>query len=331
MAVLVTGGAGYIGSIMTEVLVRGGFRCIVADDLSCGHAEAVAPEAALIVGDVTKPEFLDEVFAAHSIEAVLHFAAYSLVGESMRDPTRYFRNNVGGVMAILDRMVRHGIRRFILSSTAATYGDPQTTPIPEDAPTAPTNPYGQSKLICEQILSWYGRIHGVQWTSLRYFNAAGASAERGEDHAVETHLIPLALRATAGLGPELEIFGLDYPTPDGTCVRDYIHVEDLAQAHLQALQGFDLGHQGIYNLGNGQGFSVLEVLQAVERVTGRKVPRRNGPRRPGDPARLVASSGKALHELTWKPRHDRLETIVETAWNWQEAHPGGYGGRGSGS
>lgn len=328
MAVLVTGGAGYIGSVMVEVLHRRGIPAVVADDLSCGHPEAIPSGILLEVGDVSESDFLDRVFTRHDIEAVMHFAALSLVGESMRDPGRYFRNNAGGVLSLLAGMVRHGTGRFILSSTAATYGDPAEIPITEASPAAPTNPYGESKLICERMLSWFGRIHGIRWTSLRYFNAAGATEQHGEEHAVETHLIPLALRAVRS-GTELEVFGDDYPTPDGTCVRDYIHVEDLAEAHLLALEALRVGPGDIFNLGNGQGFSVLEVIRSVERVTGRSVPRRIGPRRAGDPARLVASSAKARGVLGWSPSRFELDTMVGSAWKWMEGHPHGYARTGS--
>lgn len=324
MSVLVTGGAGYIGSVMVEVLQARGIPAVVIDDLSCGHSDAVASGVPLLEGSVHDAEFLDRVFSAHHVDAILHFAASSLVGESMRDPGKYFRNNTGGVLSLLDAMVRHGATRFILSSTAATYGDPEVVPIVESASTRPTNPYGESKRTCERMLDWFGKIHGIRWTALRYFNAAGATAAHGEDHAVETHLIPLALRAMSGRGTQLEVYGQDYSTPDGTCIRDYIHVEDLAEAHLLALEGLAEGRGGIFNLGNGQGFSVLEVIESVERVSGRPVPWRPGPRRPGDPARLVASSEKAREVLGWTPSRGALDTMVSSAWAWMEGHPYGY-------
>jgi UDP-glucose 4-epimerase len=323
MAILVTGGAGYIGSVMVETLRERGFEVAVLDNLSRGHRAAVPPDVPLLVGDTGDTRFLDGVFAARSYEAVFHFAASSQVGESMRDPGAYFLNNVCGLAVLVEAMVRHGARRFILSSTAATYGDPPEVPIPEDAPARPTNPYGESKLICERMLEWFGRIHGLRWSALRYFNAAGASVLRGEDHLPETHLIPLALRA-ASTGEALEVFGTDYPTPDGTCVRDYIHVQDLAEAHLLALQAMEKGPGGIFNLGNGQGFSVLEVIGAVERISGRRVPWHPAARRAGDPPRLVAASAKAVRELGWRPARNQLETIVESAWRWMESHPHGY-------
>ena len=326
MAVLVNGGAGYIGSVMVEMLRRAGREVIVVDNLSRGHREAVPDRTLLLVGDVGDPQFAARIFSEHRIEAVLHFAADSQVGESMRDPSRYFRNNLVGVLTILEAMKDAGVDRFVLSSTAATYGDPESVPIPETAPTIPTNPYGESKRMCEQLLSWFGRIHGIRWASLRYFNAAGATEERGEDHAPETHHIPLAIDAALGRTGPLQVFGMDYPTPDGTCVRDYVHVEDLAQAHLLALDHLDRAENAIFNLGNGQGFSVLEVLRTVEAVAGRPVPWSAAPRREGDPPRLVASSQKARELLGWSPSHDGLDVIVKTAFEWRRRHPRGYGG-----
>lgn len=326
MAFLVNGGAGYIGSVMVEMLRRRGQEVIVADNLSRGHREAVPEGTPLLVGDLGDREFVARIFAAHEIEGVLHFAADSQVGESMRDPARYFRNNLVGVLTVLEAMKDAGVDRFVLSSTAATYGDPESVPIPETAPTIPTNPYGESKRMCEQLLSWFGRIHGIRWASLRYFNAAGATEEHGEDHAPETHLIPLAIDAALGRTGPLQVFGMDYPTPDGTCVRDYVHVEDLGQAHLLALDHLDHAENAIFNLGNGQGFSVLEVLRTVEAVAGRPVPWNPGPRREGDPPRLVASSEKARQVLGWTPAHDGLDVIVKSAFEWRQRHPHGYGG-----
>lgn len=326
MEILVTGGAGYIGSVMVEVLALRGLPVVVVDDLSRGHREAVPAGIPLWVGDVSDSRFLDQVFRSHAICAVFHFAALSLVEESMRTPDRYFRNNVGGVISLLEAMVRHGVARFILSSTAATYGDPQAIPISEDAPTLPTNPYGESKLLCERILRWFGAIHGMGWTALRYFNAAGATTHHGEDHAKETHLIPLALRAATGGSSVLKVFGLDYPTPDGSCIRDYIHVEDLAEAHLRALERMETGRGEVFNLGNGQGFSVLELIRSVERVTGCRVSWEAAPRRAGDPARLVASSDRAQRLLGWTPRFSDLDAIVGSAWQWMVTHPHGYRG-----
>ena len=325
MAILVTGGAGYIGSAMVERLLATGRTIVVADDLSRGHRAAVPDSVPLEVGDVGDRSFLGRVFAAHPIDAVFHFAADSLVGESMEDPGKYFRNNVGGVLSLLETMAGHRARHFVLSSTAATYGDPEEVPILETAPTEPTNPYGESKRMCERLLHWFGKVHGIRWTSLRYFNAAGATPHVGEDHAPETHLIPLALDAAFGRRGPLAIFGLDYPTPDGTCVRDYIHIEDLADAHLLALEYQDEHEHGVFNLGNGQGFSVLEVLAAVERVSGRPVPWESAERRPGDPPKLVASSERARQQLRWNPKRSSLDEIIASALRWRESHPHGYG------
>ncbi|MEZ4651933.1 MAG: UDP-glucose 4-epimerase GalE [Candidatus Eisenbacteria bacterium] len=325
MAILVTGGAGYIGSAMVERLLASGRSVVVLDNLSRGHRSAVPSAVPLEIGDVGDPAFVGTVFDTHPIEAVFHFAADSLVGESMTDPGKYFRNNVGGVLTLLETMARHSARRFVLSSTAATYGDPAEVPITETAPTEPTNPYGESKLICERLLRWFGRVHGIRWTSLRYFNAAGATPTVGEDHSPETHLIPLALDAAFGRRDPLRVFGLDYPTPDGTCVRDYIHIEDLADAHLLALEYQERAEWGIFNLGNGQGFSVLEVIESVSRVSGRRVPWEPAERRPGDPPRLVASSERARKDLGWSPKRDSLDEIIASALRWSDAHPNGYG------
>ncbi len=324
MRLLVTGGAGYIGSVTAETLVSRGHEVCVLDDLSRGHAAAVPAEARLEVASTLDRPALDRVLQQFRPEGVLHFAASSLVGESMKDPGLYFRNNVGGIISLLDACVAASCRKFLFSSSAATYGDPADIPITEDAPTAPTNPYGETKRICEQILDWYRRVHQVRFGSLRYFNAAGASDERGEDHAVETHLIPLALDAVLGSGLPLSVFGTDYPTRDGTCIRDYIHVVDLADAHVRALDALSGTDRLVLNLGNGAGFSVLEVIGAVERVTSRKVPWEAAQRRAGDPPRLVASSARAREVLGWKPRFDSLDVIVETAYRWKRDHPHGY-------
>jgi len=325
MQILVTGGAGYIGSVTCELLLHRGHQVTILDDLSRGHREAVPPEANLEICSTLDRSGLTAAFEKTRPDGVLHFAASSLVGESMRDPGLYFRNNVGGMVNLLDAAVQVGCKKILLSSSAATYGDPQSTPIPESAPTRPTNPYGESKRICELMLGWYLHAHGVRYGSLRYFNAAGASKERGEDHDPETHLIPLALRAALGMGDGLKVFGTDYPTTDGTCIRDYIHVLDLAEAHILALEKLGNADHLVVNLGNGSGFSVLEVIQTISRVTGREVPFDHADRRAGDPPRLVASSERARRELGWEPRYDSLETIVETAFRWMERHPHGYG------
>lgn len=327
MAVLVTGGAGYIGSVVVELLRERGFDVRALDDLRRGHRAALAPEVPLAVGDLNDPRFVDSVFDGAGIDSVLHFAAWSQVGESMVDPGLYFRNNVGGILNLLESMRRHEVRRFILSSTAATYGDPQSDLIVEDDPTVPTNPYGESKLLSERILRWYGRLHGLRWIALRYFNAAGATARCGEDHEPETHLIPLALRAALGRSEPLKVFGTDYPTRDGTCVRDYVHVADLAEAHLLALAHLDTVDYGIFNLGNGLGFSVLDVIASVERVSGRTLPWVAADRRAGDPPTLVASSERARRELGWKPGRAEIDVIVGTALTWAESHPLGYADR----
>ncbi len=325
MRIVLSGGAGYIGSVTAEVLIARGHQVHILDDMSRGHRAAVPAGAQLTICSTLDRPRLQSVFLAERPEGVLHFAASSLVGESMRDPGLYFRNNVGGILGLLDACVEGDCRRFLLSSSAATYGDPEEVPIPEEARTDPTNPYGESKLICERVLEWYRRIHGIAYGSLRYFNAAGASEERGEDHEPETHLIPLTLRAALGFGSPLEVFGTDYPTLDGTCIRDYVHVLDLADAHVLALERLAGGNRLVLNLGNGAGFSVLDVIRTVENVTGRSVPWKAAPRRPGDPPRLVASSVRARETLGWSPRFGSLETIVATAHRWMTRHPGGYG------
>lgn len=324
MRILVTGGAGYIGSVACELLLARGHDVWVVDDLSRGHREALPPGGRLEVLSTLDAGPLLRLLEEIRPDGVLHFAASSLVGESMRDPGLYFRNNVSGILALLEACRASGCERFLLSSSAATYGDPAVVPIVEEAPTRPTNPYGESKRICEQILEWYRRVHGIRFGSLRYFNAAGASEEHGEDHDPETHLIPLALQAALGIGPGLSVFGTDYPTPDGTCIRDYIHVVDLADAHLLALDELARTDRLVLNLGNGAGFSVLDVIRAVERVTNRRVPWEASPRRPGDPPRLIASSTRTRALLGWSPRFASLESIVETAYRWMERHPHGY-------
>jgi UDP-glucose-4-epimerase GalE len=332
--VVVTGGAGYVGSHAVKALAEAGDDVVVFDDLSAGHAEAVDRVArafprrnvSLVQGSVLDRGAIGRLFAATGASAVMHFAARLLVGESVREPIGYYRANVTGTMTVLDAMAEAGIRRFVFSSTAATYGEPQASPITEDHPQRPVNPYGETKLAIERALPHVARATGMQSIVLRYFNAAGADPDGliGEDHHPEEHLIPLALAAVAG-GRPLTVFGEDYPTPDGTCVRDYVHVSDLAAAHVAALRALEAGApSAAYNLGNGAGMSVRQVLQAIERVTGRPVPHQVGARRAGDPARLVASSDRARSGLGWKPRLDRLDTIVETAWTWHSRHPGGY-------
>lgn len=323
MKVLVTGGAGYIGSVVCERLVEEGHETTVVDDLSTGHREAVPDAAEFVHVDLRDKAALQAALSGHRFDAVMHLAASSLVGESMENPGKYFENNVGGGVNLLETALACGATRFVLSSTAATYGEPETVPITEDAPTVPTNPYGESKLLFERILAWYERQKGLKWISLRYFNAAGASQRRGEDRAIETHLIPLVLRAAAS-GGEIKMFGDDYPTPDGTCVRDYIHILDLADAHLRAVDAMDRDIGGVFNLGNGAGFSVNEVIDVAERVTGTSIRRVVAPRRAGDPATLIASSDRARSLLRWNPSRGDLEAIVRSAWEWHSRYPEGY-------
>ncbi|MDD4334162.1 MAG: UDP-glucose 4-epimerase GalE [Desulfotomaculaceae bacterium] len=327
MNILVTGGAGYIGSHTVVELVSRDHHVVVLDNLSKGHKAAVRG-IELVHGDTGDTGLLKDVFRKHNIEAVIHFAASSLVGESVRQPAGYYHNNVVKGLALLDAMVESDVRRLIFSSTAAVYGEPVEVPIPEEHPTAPTNPYGATKLALEGAMRWYGQAHGLRCVSLRYFNAAGAdpSGKIGEDHDPETHLIPLVLKAAAGLASHLEVFGTDYPTPDGACVRDYIHVSDLAAAHALALDALAAGTPAaVYNLGNGNGYSVLEVIKAAEEVVGKPIKVKYGPRRSGDPAALVAGSGRIMAELGWQPRFADLKTIIETAWRWHSSHPFGFG------
>lgn len=325
--ILVTGGAGYIGSHVARALRLSGRHVLVYDNLSAGHRAAV-PAGELVVGDVADTARVRGLMVAHGVTAVMHFAALLSVGESVRDPASYYRNNVSGTLAVLEALVQAGVGQFILSSTAAVYGEPEQTPIREDHPTHPINPYGETKLAVERALPHFERAYGIRSISLRYFNAAGADPDGtlGEDHRPETHLIPLAVDAALGRGT-LEVYGDDYPTPDGTCLRDYVHVSDLADAHLLALERLEAGGAStVYNLGNGRPFSVLEVIQAVERAAGRPVAWRLAPRRAGDPAVLFASSDRIASELGWRPRFTDLESIVATAWRWRAEHPQGYGG-----
>ncbi len=324
MNILVTGGAGYIGSVTAERLLERGHRVAVLDNLATGHRDAVPPGAAFVLGDTSDPDVVASALAEHQVDAVLHFAAYSLVGESMQRPLRYFRNNTAGTFALLETMLTHGVDRFVLSSTAALFGTPDAVPIPEDAPVRPESVYGESKALIERMLGWLQRTAGLGFTTLRYFNAAGASDRLGEDHRPETHLIPLVLQVAAGRRPEVEVFGTDYATSDGTAVRDYIHVLDLAEAHVLAVEALAPGEARAYNLGSGRGFSVREVIEVCRRVTGRDVAEREAPRRPGDPPVLVADSTRIRRELGWRPRHEDLEQMVASAWVWAQAHPAGY-------
>ncbi|WP_028987666.1 UDP-glucose 4-epimerase GalE [Thermicanus aegyptius] len=327
MAILVTGGAGYIGSHTVVELLSHGEEVIVLDNLRTGHRESVLG-GELIEGDIRDGDLLDRLFRTHEVEAVIHFAAHSLVGESVGKPLDYYENNLLGSHSLLSAMVRHGVKKIVFSSTAATYGEPKRIPIQEEDDTLPTNPYGETKLAMERMFRWCDGAYGVKSISLRYFNAAGAHPEAkiGEDHVPETHLIPLILQVPLGKRESIHIFGNDYPTPDGTPIRDYIHVMDLAVAHYLALEKLRKEEKsGVYNLGNGRGFSVKEVIETARRVTGHPIPAEEKGRRAGDPAILIASSDRAKEELGWRPQHESLEEIVASAWEWHRTHPGGFG------
>jgi len=321
MRVLVAGGAGYIGSCCTEYLLDHGHDVIVFDSLVKGHRDAVDPRAVFVQGDLADAELVSSVLAENRVEGVIHFAAFIEVGESMREPGRYFRNNVACGLNLFDAAVRHNVGKLVFSSTAAVYGMPETVPIPETAPTRPINPYGESKLMVERILHWRHQAEGLRYVALRYFNAAGATARLGEDHQPESHLAPIVLQAAAGQREFLEVYGDDYPTPDGTCVRDYVHVLDLAQAHLLALESDEVGP---FNLGSGTGHSVREIIDAAREVTGKPIAVRPAPRRPGDPPRLVSDSTAARRRLGWSPQHDDIRDMIESAWKWRLTHPNGY-------
>jgi UDP-glucose-4-epimerase GalE len=325
LTVLVTGGAGYIGSHTAKALARTGHRVVIFDNLSAGHREA-AKYGELIEGDISDTAAVDRALARFEVDAVMHFAAFLDVGESVRDPVKYYRNNVVGALSVLEAMAARSVKAFVFSSTCATYGEPIETPIAETHPQRPINSYGETKLAIERALPHFERAHRVHSVALRYFNAAGADpdCEIGEDHAPEIHIIPRAIEAATG-GPGLQVFGDDYPTPDGTCLRDYIHVNDLADAHVLALESVARSEKSAaYNLGTGQPHSVKEVIAAVEEVSGRRVPWTLAPRRPGDPAVLYASARKAEAELGWRPRFPSLQDIVKTAWAWHQSHPSGY-------
>jgi UDP-glucose 4-epimerase len=322
MNVFVTGGAGYIGSVCVEELLNAGHRVTVFDNLSEGHRAAVDARAAFVQGDLANLPGVAEALRDSDAQAVVHFAASALVGESMQVPEKYFRNNVAGTLNLLEAAHAKGIKKIVFSSTCATYGVPERVPMTEDLPQRPVNPYGESKLMIESMLNWFQQIHGMEFVAFRYFNAAGASKQFGEHHRIETHLIPNLLRVALGQKASCDLYGTDYPTADGTCVRDYVHVADIAQAHILALQ---TGKRGFYNLGNGEGSSVREVWAACERISDRKIALVERPRRPGDPPKLVASAAKAIRELDWQPRHPRLDDIVATAWQWHRTHPSGYG------
>lgn len=326
MAVLVTGGAGYIGSHAVAALLEKGMEVVIADNLYQGHQAAVLGGKPY-VGDLRDEAFLSRVFEENDIDGVIHFAANSLVGESMQDPGKYYHNNVYGTLCLLEQMKKAGVSRIVFSSTAATYGEPERVPIDEFDRTQPTNTYGETKLSMEKMIRWFDVAHGIKSVSLRYFNAAGAheSGRIGEDHSPETHLVPLVLQVALGQREHISVFGEDYPTEDGTCVRDYIHVGDLADAHLLALERLvQGGESAVYNLGNGQGYSVKQVIEAARQITGHAIPAQIEARRAGDPAVLVASSERARRELGWEPKRHRLEDIIASAWNWHRQHPGGY-------
>jgi UDP-glucose 4-epimerase len=326
MRVLVTGGAGYIGSVVADRLLRDGHSVTVLDNLSKGAEQAVPSQADFVLADTGDEPVLDRIFQGGRFDAVMHFAAFIEAGESMLSPELYFDNNSAKALTLLRAMLRHRVSRLVFSSTAAVYGDPTRLPIVEDDPLEPTNPYGESKLIVERMLAWFHKAHGLRYASLRYFNAAGATADRGEMHRPETHLIPLVLQAALGQREAISIYGTDYPTKDGTCIRDYIHIDDLATAHLLALdalaqnQTHSEDSRLIFNLGSGSGFSVREIIDVASRVTGREIPVMEAPRRPGDSAVLIASSEKIKRVLGWQPRHSHIEAIIRSASEWHSAH-----------
>ena len=322
--VLVTGGAGYIGGAAVRLLLQHNYQVTVLDNLSRGQRRSLADGVPLIVGDTGDRDCLSGIFSANRFDAVMHFAAFAEVGESMLHPAKYFQNNTCSALTLLEACLAHNVLKFVFSSTCAVFGFPDLIPIPETAAKLPVNPYGQSKLQTEIMLEWFHRVHGLRYAVLRYFNAAGAWDGHGEHHEPESHLIPNVLRTALGTAGPVPIFGSDYPTPDGTCVRDFIHIYDLATAHLAVLQSLNTSHRQIYNLGNGTGFSVREVIAAAARVTGGKIDFMESPRRPGDPPVLIASSEKIRRELGWTPKYTSLEEIVQTAWSWHVANPNGY-------
>jgi UDP-glucose 4-epimerase len=324
MRVLVTGGAGYIGSVVVEELIREGEQVTVLDNLYQGHRAAVHPQAEFVLADLADAAAVSDLFARQSFDAVMHFASNSLVGESVQDPLKYVGDNVANGINVLRAMHQHGVLRFILSSTANLFDQPEELPITEEEQIIPGSPYGESKFILERMLHWLDRIYGLRYAALRYFNAAGATPQRGEDHSPETHLIPLVLQVALGQREQIQVFGNDYPTRDGTCVRDYIHVTDLAQAHILALRALDQGSR-TYNLGNGQGYTVREVIETARQVTGHPIPAVDTARRPGDPPELVAGSAKIRRDLGWQPRFPDLRDIVQSAWDWHRSNPQGYG------
>ncbi len=325
MNILITGGAGYIGSVTTAEVIKAGHTAIVFDNLSQGHAAAIHPQATFVQGDLGDQNALQELFANHrGIDGIMHFASYTLVGESMQYPVKYLRDNLVNAANLLEQAVAHGVNRFILSSTANLFGIPEHVPIDESEPIIPGAPYGESKFFIERVLHWFEQIYGLRYACLRYFNAAGCTPEYGEHHDPETHLIPLVLQVPLGQREHITVFGDDYDTRDGTCVRDYIHVVDLAHAHILAIETLDSLDNRVYNLGNGTGFTVMEVIESARRITGHAIPHILGPRRPGDPATLVASSERIRRELGWQPRYADLDDIIGSAWEWHRAHPHGY-------
>jgi UDP-glucose 4-epimerase len=323
MNILVTGGAGYIGSATAEALLKAGHSVTVYDSLVTGHREAVPEEATFIEADLSDSHTLAKTLTDQKFEAVMHFAAFIEAGESMKEPARFYHNNLTNSLALVETAVRAGVERFVLSSTAAVYQS-SAEPLTEESPLGPTNVYGHTKLMVEQVLDWYRQIHGLHFAALRYFNACGALPGRGEAHQPESHLIPLVLRVPLGQRAEAQIYGTDYPTPDGSCIRDYIHIADLVSAHLLALDGLRERDRLIYNLGSGNGYSVREVIETARQVTGHPIPAKELPPRPGDAARLVASSQKIKRELGWTPGHDDLHEIISSAWEWHRSHPKGY-------
>ncbi|MBR0234727.1 MAG: UDP-glucose 4-epimerase GalE [Synergistaceae bacterium] len=327
MSVLICGGAGYIGSHNVRAFMAHGENVIVIDNLETGHKESIPENIKFYQGDIRDSKILDKIFTENEIEAVIHFCAFSLVGESVEEPLKYFNNNVGGMISLLEAMQRNGIKKIIFSSTAATYGEPKKIPILETDETIPTNPYGESKRIMEKIIYWVSRRYDIRYVSLRYFNVAGAwhDGSIGEDHIHETHLIPLILQVPLGKREFVTIYGDDYPTKDGTCIRDYVHVEDLAEAHILALEYLRNGGESqIFNLGSGDGYSVMEMINAARKATGQNIPVKIGTRREGDPAKLVADSTKAHEILKWYPKFTNMEEIISSAWKWHQSHPNGY-------
>jgi UDP-glucose 4-epimerase len=322
MHIFVTGGAGYIGSICSEELINSGHQVTIFDNLTEGHRKAIDPRATFVEGDLANRDVIINAVKSAKPDAIMHFAANALVGESMTNPSKYFRNNVAAGVNLADAAVEGGVKKFIFSSTCATYGTPEKVPMDERLPQKPINPYGESKLMFENVLKWYSQIHGLVCVNLRYFNAAGASAQFGEDHRIETHLIPNVIKVALGQKDQCEIYGEKYATPDGTCIRDFIHIHDLAAAHMLALGREQSAN---YNLGSGEGYSVKQVIDVVRKVTGHQIPVVTKEARAGDPPRLVASSHKIHSELGWRPKHNKLQTIIESAWAWHQKHPNGYG------